>query len=155
MKVNLLDLINGEINVFRPEETRVVLQKAYEALFNGGHLVIEVHTLAAVRAIGENGSRWNALESELFSEEPHLMLKETYWDEVLRVATERYYIIDAVSGGVVRHAASIQGYTEKEDVKLLEDCGFGAIRTHPSLGGKDGERDKNYVVYVAKALQLE
>jgi SAM-dependent methyltransferase len=147
----LVMMIHGELNVFRPIETRAILEKAREASTGEGQLVIEVHTLAAVRTIGEQGSKWKTTEKGLFSEQPHLLLKESYWEAELQVATERYFIVDAKSGEVTRHAASIQGYEEVAYEGLLGSCGFNRIRKHPSLGGKKGEKDKNYVVFTAKA----
>jgi SAM-dependent methyltransferase len=146
----LVMMVHGELNVFRPQETRMILEKARQAISGGGRLVIEVHTLEAVHALGE-GSQWHTAESGLFSDRPHLLLKEAYWDAGARVATERYYVVDAKSGEVTRYAASIQGYDEKQYRRLLEGCGFEDIEIHSSLGGEMGARDKNYVVFIAQA----
>jgi hypothetical protein len=127
------------------------LEKSRQASTGKGQLVIEVHTMAAVKAIGEQEFWWDIKENGLFSEQPHLLLKEAFWDARLRVTTERYYIVDAQSGEVTRHAASTQGYQDDAYERLLESCGFSRIRKHLSLGGKKGVKDKNYVVFTAKA----
>ncbi len=145
----LVMMIHGELNVFRPDEIKALLEKARCAAIQGGHLVIEVHTLAAVRTIGEQKSEWYTTESGLFSAQPHFMLKEAFWYAELQVATERYFVIDAKRGEVTCHAASIQGYDNEAYRYLLEICGFDKIRVLPSLGGKKGEIDKNYEVIVA------
>ncbi len=145
----LVMMVHGELNVFRPDEIKAVLEKARCAAIQGARLVIEVHTLAAVRAIGEQRSEWYTAESGLFSAQPHLMLREAYWHAELRVATERYCVVDAKRGEVICHAASIQGYDKEAYRYLLEICGFDKIRVHPSLGGEKGEIDKNYEVIVA------
>jgi SAM-dependent methyltransferase len=147
----LVMMIHGELNVFRPEETRAILEKARKSILPGGHVVLEVHTLAAVRVMGEHGSRWSTSNNGLFSDQPHLLLKEAYWHAGRRLTTERYYVVDAESAAVTLHAANIQGYGEEEYRELLVSCGFGEIQTHPSLGGQRGEKDKNYVVFMAKA----
>lgn len=149
----LVMMIHGELNVFRPQETRLILEKARKALSGGGRLVIEVHTLEAVRAIGE-GSRWSTVKNGLFSDRPHLLLKEAYWKADLQVATERYYVVDAKSGQVTRYAASIQGYDEEQYRRLLEGCGFEDIEIHSSLAGAMGAQDKNYIVFVVKVPQI-
>jgi len=150
-KYDLVMMIHGEINVFQPVQTQSILTKARRALKDGGKLVLEVHTLEAVQAIGERGSRWNALSMGLFSTRPHLLLKECFWDDSLRVSTERYYIIDAESGEVTCHALSIQGYDVTAYRGLFTGCGFTDVKEYPSLGGVEGEKDQNYVVFVASA----
>lgn len=148
-RYSLVMMIHGELNVFRPEEIQAILAKAREALTHEGLLVIEVHTLEAVRRLGEQSSTWYTAEEGLFSDNPHLLLKEAFWNASLQVATERYYIVDAKSEAVTRNVASIQGYDNKVYVSLLESCGFGNIQKYPSLGGIKGVKDKNYEVYVA------
>ena len=146
----LVMMIHGELNVFRPEEISRILEKGSNSLADGGCLVIEAHTLEAVQAIGEQGPKWYTTNIGLFSEKPHLLLKEAFWDAGLKVAQERYYVVDAQSGEVTQHAASIQGFDSDEYVSLVHSCGYGEIQKHESLGGKEGEKAKNYVVYVAK-----
>jgi len=146
---DLIMMVHGEINVFQPDQTRAILTKARRALKDRGKLVLEVHTMDAVQAIGERGSRWSALSTGLFSARPHLLLKECFWDDSLKVSTERYYILDGESGEVTRHALSIQGYEESAYHELFTDCGFTDVKQYPSLGGIDGEKDQNYVVFIA------
>ena len=45
-----------------------------------------------------------------------------------RVAIERYYIIDAMTGEVARHSSSTQAYTDEEVRSILAECGFGDVR---------------------------
>jgi len=73
----LVMFIFGELNVFRPQDARLILQKAYTALDPGGLLVLEPHTFEAVNGIGQNPSEWYSASSGLFSESPHLYLQET------------------------------------------------------------------------------
>ena len=67
-----------------------------------------------------------------------------------QVATERYYIVDGESGQVSRYAASIQGYSDKALVELLEGNGFSEVVKIPSLINPEGEEDGNYIVLVAR-----
>ena len=102
----LVMLISGELNVFRPDDAKLILRKAHAALDPGGILVIEPQTEEAVRAIGEQRPFWATAESGLFSDRPHLRLQEASWDDTARVATTRYFIIDAGDGSTERHAGS-------------------------------------------------
>jgi SAM-dependent methyltransferase len=147
----LVMMVHGELNVFRAEETRTILNKARDSLVEGGRIVLEVHALEAVIRIGEQTPKWSSAEHGLFSDRPHILLKEAYWDESLRTATERTYIIDSESGRVRRHAASIQAYDDNAYRQLLASCRFDEVKAVPSLGGVEGVKDKNYVVYIARA----
>ncbi len=135
---DLVMSIFGELNVFRPQEARHILQKAWRALVPGGLLLLEPHTFETVVKIGERPSLWYSAERGLFSEEPHLCLQESFWDEEERVAIERYYVIDAATGEVTRHASSTQAYTDEAYRSLLDACGFGREVVYPSLGGSPG-----------------
>jgi SAM-dependent methyltransferase len=145
---DLAMLIFGEINVFRRADAAAILRHAREALRPGGVLVLEAHTDAAVRAIGERPRFWYSAHPGLFSDRPHLCLRESFWDAGARVATERYFIVDAASGAVVRHAASVQAYTLDEYAALLTACGFEMPAFHPDLGGAAGDPSGEFVVAV-------
>lgn len=149
---DLVMMVHGELTVFRPQETQSILDKSYAALKAGGQLVAEVHPLPAVQAIGQREATWYSSPGGLFSERPHLCLRETYWDAESRVATERYYIVDAQSGKVSRYATSIQGYSDDALVALLKRSGFAEVFKIPSLIGPEGEEDGNYIVLLARKL---
>jgi len=123
----LVTLVFGEFNVFRPAESRVILEKAYQALVPGGLLLLEPHTFEAVRKIGMQPSTWHTAKQGLFSSAPHFCLQENFWDADAKVAIERYYIIDAATGEVVRHSASTQAYTDDAYRALLAECGFAEV----------------------------
>jgi SAM-dependent methyltransferase len=138
---DLVMLIFGEFNVFQPEDAHKILTKARQALAAGGRLLLEVHTTEAVRQIGSSTPSWRAAERGLFSDRPHLRLEEAFWDAERRVATERYYIVDAETASVTRYAQSVQAYTDDEYRTMLHDCGFALLGTYPSLGDDAGDAD--------------
>ncbi len=115
----LVMLIFGEFNIFRASDAKAILEKAHAALAAGGLLLLEPHTLAAVEKIGKQPRSWYSTESGLFSENPHFCLQENSWDSESQTATTRYFIIDAASGEVTRHAASYQGYSDEQYRLLL------------------------------------
>lgn len=137
----LVMLLFGEFNVFRPLEARRILEKASEALVPGGFLLVEPQTFEVVRRTGGQPASWYTAKEGLFSDEPHLCLQESFWDAEANVAIERFYIISAVTGGVVRHSASTQAYTDDEVRAMLADCGFGdaelGLPTEWSTGGAE------------------
>lgn len=145
----LVMLIFGELNVFRPDDAKLILRKAHAALDPGGSLLIEPHTEESVRVMGQRRPFWTTAQQGLFSDRPHLRLQEAFWDEEARVATTRYFIVDANDGSVERLAQSMQAYSDEEYRTLLEACGFADVEFHPSLtGAAEGESD--LIVLTAK-----
>jgi len=128
--------IFGALNIVPRQDARSILKKAYTDLNPGGILLLEVSTLDAVDQIGNQPSMWYSAESSLFSDSPHLCLMENFWDEEQAIATERFYIVDAETGQVTRHAASTQGYEEEQIESMLGEAGFGEVAFLPSLTGK-------------------
>ena len=142
--------IFGALNIVRKEDARSILEKTYGALNQGGTILLEVSTLDAVDQIGNQPSMWYSAEAGLFSDLPHLCLMENFWDEEQAIATERFYIIDAATGQVTRHAASTQAYDEGQIESMLREAGFGEVVFFPSLTG-EAEGDLNeFMTVVAK-----
>jgi SAM-dependent methyltransferase len=142
--------IFGALNIVSPEDALFILKKAHAALIPGGVIVIEASTLDAVDQIGNQPSMWYSAQAGLFCEVPHLCLMETFWDEETTTATERFYIVDAASGQVTRHAASTVGYTEEELAEMLKQAGFSNINFYPSLTGKEEATSQEMVVVTAQ-----
>jgi SAM-dependent methyltransferase len=134
---DLAMLIFGEFNVFKPADAQLLLRKMHGALRPGGRLLLEPMTLEAARRAGQAGSSWSAQPSGLFHPLPHLVLEEAFWNEADLTATTRYYVIDAASGLVTRHASSFQGYTLEGYEAVLNQCGFEEASFYPELGADD------------------
>lgn len=130
---DLVLLLYGEFNVFRPEHARQIVSKARAALCPGGFLLLEPHTLAAVEQQGRGDATWYSSQSGLFSAKPHLMLMDHAWDAARQTATIRYYLLDAADADVTRFAQTMQGYSENEYRALLTDHGFQSIAIYPGL----------------------
>ena len=146
----LVMLIYGELNVFRPADATSILNKAQRALDSDGVLLLEPHTFAIVREIGEQPPTWYSAESGLFSDRPHLCLKESFWDPSSDVATIRYLIVDASTGEVTRYAQSLQAYTDAQYHSLLTDCGFNDVEFFPSLIGVQDSTQNALMAIVAR-----
>lgn len=146
-------LLYGELNVFRPEDAREILSKAWQALIPGGQLLLEPSTEQGLRRAEPGGRRWFTSESGLFGERPYLRLQETLWSTDGQTVTVRHYVIDAASGEVTRYAQTLQAYAEGAYRELLESCGFGDIICYPSLLGKDDPEQPDFVALVARKPQ--
>ena len=147
---DLAMLVYGELNVFRKSDATAILTKAHQALAPGGRLLLEVHTLDCVRALGMQPATWYSSAGGLFSASPHICLTESFWDDQQKVATHRYFVVDAATGAVTRHADSTQGYTDEEYRSLFEGCGFGAAVFYPSLMGEPDESQSGLVAIVCQ-----
>jgi SAM-dependent methyltransferase len=146
---DLVMLIFGEFNVFTPEDAKLILDKAFAVLNPDGHLLLEATKYDAVFEIGNQPATWYSAENELFADEPHLCLMESFWDDEASVAIERYYIVDAASGQVTRHSASSQAYSEEQLREMLQEVGFSTIDIYPSLLGKENLSQRELFVLVA------
>jgi SAM-dependent methyltransferase len=150
---DLVMQVYGEFNVFCPSDASLILAKAWQALKPGGQLLLEAHTCKAVQRIGQEPATWYTTESGLFSDQPHLMLEEGFWDDESQVATRRFFLIDGAAGSASRYAASYQVYSDEGYRSLLEQQGFGNILFYPSLTGIEDDATRNLMVILAgKAL---
>jgi SAM-dependent methyltransferase len=143
---DLVMLIFGEFNVFRPGEAKLILEKACGALNPGGKMLLEVSTFDAVYESGNQPATWYCAENELFADEPHLCLMESFWDVQQAVAVERYYIVEAASGEVTRYSSSMQAYEKEQLVRIFVQAGFQAPEFYPSLTGKPDDQGEMVVL---------
>jgi len=146
---DLVMLIFGEFNVFRPRDATLILQNSFAALGSGGKLLLEIQTFDAVYEMGNQPATWYSADNELFADEPHLCLMESFWNEDQQATIERYYIVDATSGGVSRYASTTQAYSEETLVSMLTGAGFQNVEIFPSLTGKDVSQVSPMIVLLA------
>ena len=143
-------LIFGELNVFARQDASRILTGIHNALKPGGQLVLEPHTLAAVQRIGQHPPAWSVAQRGLFSDTPHLLLREHFWEPAGRVATIRYFVVALADGAVTRYAQSIQGYDDAEYRTLLNDCGFAVRSTDRSLAGDNRSEREEFFAIIAQ-----
>lgn len=148
---DLVMLIFGEFNVFRPADARLILHKACGALVPGGALLLEPSTFEAIREEGRLGSSWYSASSGLFLDRPHLCLTEHFWDAESCAVTTRYCVVDT-QGQVTRYASSSQAYTEGQYQAMLAECGFADEAIYPSLTGDYDEDQSEFFGVVARKL---
>ncbi|HEX2864622.1 MAG TPA: methyltransferase domain-containing protein [Deinococcales bacterium] len=144
-------LLYGQVNVFRPDEVRALLAAALAALRPGGTLLLEPQTAASLRAWGESGPGWWSAPTGLFSPEPHLALTEHFWDEASATMTERFYILDAETGAVTRHAMSAQAHPGDALERMLLELGAERVERYPSLANLEPEGHPFYALAGWKA----
>ena len=79
---------------------------------------------------------------------------EGFWDDDAQASTERYFVIDAATGNVTRHALSNEAYTDEQFRSALADAGFKDIRFFPSLVGVADESQAVNLAIVARKPTL-
>jgi SAM-dependent methyltransferase len=147
---DLAMLLFGELNTFRRSDAENFLGRVRRALVPGGTLLLEPHTFDCVQKLGGQPPVWYATASGLFSDRPHLCLKEAFWRADDEITTERWHIVDAGTGDVTRHAASMQAYSEADYRALLEGCGYVELSFHPTLTGDASHGDGDLFALTAR-----
>ncbi len=150
----LVMLLYGEFNIFSPLDARAIVRKASQALTYNGVFLIEPHTFTAVQKIGQQGRSWYSSKGGLFSDKPHLCLREHFWDEETMTATVRYFVIDAATRQGTTHAQTYQAYTAQDYEAVLSQRGLEEIQFYPSLtGGKDPSQNGLLVITAREAAE--
>lgn len=134
---DLVMMLYGEINVFRRDDVIKILTEARSSLAEGGKVLLEAHAADRVKAMGLEPPSWRAHEQGLFSDRPHILLEESYWDEDVLAATTRYYVVDAASSAVTCHAQTTALYTLDDFEEMFATAGLKLDFTAPSLDGSN------------------
>jgi SAM-dependent methyltransferase len=123
-------LIFGEFNTFQRPDALDIVRRSHDALAPGGQLLLEVHTAASIKAIGESSPSWSARQQGLYSSDPYIVLNDACWHEDSRTAVSRHFVIDIATGDVSLYGTTTQAYDRGEMESLLRDGGFTEIRWH-------------------------
>jgi len=139
----LVMMLFGQFNVFRRSDARSLLEKAFSALVPGGLLLLEPQRFSTVEKTGRSGGSWYSCGEGggLFSARPHLCLSESFWNADEQAATQRFFVVDAETGEVTRHAMTNEAYTDEQFRKLLTQAEFLDIQFFPSLVGVEVEEE--------------
>jgi SAM-dependent methyltransferase len=132
---DLVMLIFGEFNMFRREDALKILSKARRALEPAGQLVLETHTFEFVEVMGRANAFWTTSERGLFSEQPHLILSESFWNADRMIATHRTFVIHMDDGTVDRYVETAQAYTFESYAAVLAEAGLILERSLLALPG--------------------
>ena len=143
-------LVFGELNTFTGPEVEQLLRELAASLVSGARLVLEVHTVDAVREVGMRAPSWYSADSGLFSERPHVVLKEAAWSEPPGVSIERYLVIDAQSAEVSEYAGTLHAHSEQSLRGWLADAGFDSVERYHSLAGVESDGQPDLFVVVAR-----
>jgi hypothetical protein len=121
-------------------------------LVPGGKLVLEIHDEAFVRATGEVDPSWFTARQSVFSDEPHLCLRECCWHPTHRAATERHFVVPLSGAAVRSYTSTTQAYSDDEYTGVLLDTAFTKIVRYESLAGDAEGAEPGLFVLVAQAI---
>lgn len=145
---NLVMMIFGQFNVFPRNVAMRILKKAHAALEFGGRLLLELQAAEQIKTGGRSGPTWYSSPSGLFSDRPHIVLQESFWDEEASASTTRFLVIEASTGAVLNYALSNEAYTDEEIEEALRTAGFAGVRAFASLSGQAVARESDLPVVV-------
>jgi SAM-dependent methyltransferase len=144
-------LIFGELNAFAREEARAIVSRTSDALAPGGRALFELHPAEAVRARGQRPPSWYTTQRGLFADTPHLVLRESLFDDTRRMSVERHLVVRAGSDEVESYVQTAQAYSEDEYCVLFADSGFEHVEFLPSPGGGAFHAADLFVLIATKA----
>jgi SAM-dependent methyltransferase len=130
----LVMLISGELNVFRPDDARLILTRARDSAADRGLLLLEVQTEEAIARRGSPGRLWHARQASVFSDRAHVWLEERVWDPITKTTAVRYSIVGG-NGEVDIYGQTFQAYSQSGYRELITSCGFEEVSLLPSLRG--------------------
>lgn len=90
---DLVMMISGQFDTFAPHDVETILRTARSVIDIHGKLILEIHPISMLRDIGNTAPTWQMNKTGLFSNEPHLLLKESFWLECGKTALERYFVL--------------------------------------------------------------
>ena len=121
---DLAMILYGELNVFSPVETLMILRKVQESLAAQGRLIMEVQAPSAVESIGRSEPSEQESGAGLFSDHPHRCHTENQWLPEQQVAIQTFSITEA-NGGINRvYRSTTKAWSADDLAKLLTDAGF-------------------------------
>lgn len=146
---DLVMMIYGQFNVFPRDTAQEILKHASFALAPGGRIVLEVHSTDLIERVSSADPTWYAAETGLFSDRPHIVLQENFWDEAHSVSTTRFMVVDGATGAVDGYALSNEAYTDRELDEVLRAAGFEGAQSFGSLDGRESATEDGFPVVVA------
>lgn len=121
---DLVMMLFGEFNVFRPSDAVAILARAAAGLAPGGAVLLEVSRAEAVQALGEAPPSWSVAERGLFADHPYLMLRDSAWHPDSRASAVRYTVIDLEGASVTEYGETQVAYAPAHLDAALAEAGL-------------------------------
>ena len=141
--------IYGEFNVFRPDQAQALLVRIRGALAPGGRVLIEYQTWDGVQAAAEMGRTWDVSERGLFSDAPHAVLTERFWDGESGTHLARYHVV-AEDGTVTTLGQTTQAYHEASLRQMVEQAGLADVQLGGTMAGASDSEPSGFRTLIAR-----
>jgi SAM-dependent methyltransferase len=135
---DLVMMLSGELNVFRPADQTRIARKARASLMQGACFLIELSTYESIQRRA-SGARWHWFRNGLWSDEPHGVIEEAVWDGTSETTIVRYYVVDQ-SGNSKLYSATYQAFSDDRLSELLDASGLqleGELTEWRNVSGGD------------------
>ncbi|MBP6471169.1 MAG: methyltransferase domain-containing protein [Chloroflexi bacterium] len=137
----------GQLSVFMPEETAVLLQTITRALKPGGKLVVEL--LDTERLDKKNNTWWFTDDQGLWGDAPFLHLGERIWYEEEQMVLERFQTLHLETGQLDEVQLCDQAYDPARMEAVMKQAGFTAVSIHPAWANLPLYDAQEWIVYIA------
>ncbi len=137
----------GQLSVFTPAETAVLLQTISRALKPGGKLAVEL--LDAERLDKKNNTWWFTDDQGLWGDAPFLHLGERIWYEEEQLVLERFQTLHLETGKLDEVQLCDQAYSAEKMTAVMRAAGFTAVSTHPAWANLPLYDAGEWIVYIA------
>jgi len=138
----------GQLSVFKPEETAVLLHTIAQALKPGGKLVVEL--LDPDRLDKKNSTWWFTDNTGLWGDKPFLHLGERLWYEDEQLILERFQILHLETGQLDEVQLCDQAYRPERMVAVMQEAGFTAVTPYPAWANLPLYDAQEWIVYIAE-----
>ncbi len=132
---DLVMFLYGELNVFSPADSLLILRKAQATLTSQGQLIVEVQSPKAVERIGRSESSEQESGAGLFSDHPHHYRTENQWLPEQKVAIQTFSVTEADGMEKRVYRNTTKAWSDDDLVKLLTDAGFSKLSPSDSWPG--------------------
>ena len=142
---DLVTFLFGDLDTLAPWDAAGLLKRVAAALAPGGRLVLEVHTVDAVKRIGTAARSTGDLESGLFADGPHTITEESWWHREDSLAMRRMRVHHP-DRGVDEHVITTQARSRDVYPQMLRAAG---LLPEPPLPAFGTVVDPGFVLLVA------
>jgi hypothetical protein len=125
--------IDGTLAGFPRRAALQVLRRARGALSPGGHLVVELPSVAMAEALDQRQD-WYVDEDSLAGRFPQLVLTEDFYLRRSRVYVHRIFCLDLRTDALHSFCQTYAIYSQEEACELLAGAGLQVVETRGDFG---------------------
>jgi 2-polyprenyl-3-methyl-5-hydroxy-6-metoxy-1,4-benzoquinol methylase len=145
---DLIICLYAEFCTFSPDDAALILNKCRNAMTADGYLILEMLTPVAVYEMGCQMPCRTEYTNGVFSDMPHQVLEEYFWNPHKQAAVVRYRIIHQNNSVIQTFVQTYQAWRNEVLMQLFNQAGFTVHRTYPLLGNIPDDNDDDFLTYV-------